>query len=293
MRRLTEYIVDWKQKQITEAMLFESEMYMITEGTFLKKFANWLGSLGGKMTAKIKEYQKDLVDFGKNVQTAFNGYVANSINDDSLPKETAQQNLEIITSAKPEEIPSKIAEIYNNNKNDANFKNSPTTAYLYLYGLEIAKEKGDAENQKILQDAFDSIPADVKKKAAENLKAERAENVPDKPEEAKPEENKPAEGQETVDPKKEPEKVEEIVDKVAEDDKITELAKEAQIKDIGKLKDFVTQKLKDSGKEFNEETVQGLLVMICNACKDQDFKKVEPVAASLDISISDILDIAQ
>ena len=291
MRTLIDYIYDWKQKQITEEMFVESEVIMINEGTFLKKLANWLGGLGGKLTAKIKEYQNDLVDFGKNVQTAFNGYVANTVNDKSLPKETTQKNLELITSAKPEEIPAKVVEIYNNNKNDAKFKNSPATAYLYLYALEIAKEKGDTENQKTLQEAFDSIPNDIKKQAAENLKSERSNNVPDE----KQTEEKPTETgeQQTVDPQKEPEKVEEIVDKVAENDKITELAKEAQIKDIEKLKDFVTQKLKDTGKEFNEETVQGLLVMICNACKDQDFKKVEPVASELNIKISDILNIAQ
>jgi len=286
MKTFKEYISN--VRFISEVMLYESETDMIVEGSFLKKLANWFGSTAGKITNKLREYQNDLVNFNKNVQTAFNGYAANSINDKSLSKETTQKHLDTITSVKPEEIPAKVVEIYNDNKNDPKYKASPSMAYLYLYALEIAKEKGDTENQKTLQDAFDSIPTDIKKQAAENLKTERSENKKNE-EQTSLNNSESSNSEQTINPKEEPEKVEQVVDKVADEDEMTKLAQECGIKKLQELKEFVTQKLKDSGKEFNEQTVKDLLVIICNANKAQDLNKLKEISQANNLTVEEIL----
>lgn len=217
---------------LTEFYNFTGEV-IITE-SFISRLAKLLGSKARKLIDSLKDTKKDLVRFPEDVKKAFNGFTANIANpEDKLQPKQRQELVERVSKTKIDDITDMIKQYYSDNKNNTAAKNSPMVAYLYALGVNVAKANNDKESLKTMEEAFRSIPNDVKKKAADFFKQEVSNN--DGNEEQQ--ENSP-----------EAEKTKEEIEKVVQQEEIAKPAQEAGI-ELKKL----TEKIYDIISSHSEE----------------------------------------
>lgn len=223
---------------LTEFYNFTGDV-IITE-SFISRLAKLLGSKARKLIDSLKDTKKDLVRFPEDVKKAFNGFTANIANpDDKLQAKQRQELVERVSKTKIDDITDMIKQYYSDNKNNTATKNSPMVAYLYALGVNVAKANNDKESLKTMEEAFRSIPNDVKKKAADFFKQEVSNN--DGNEEQQ--ENSP-----------EAEKTKEEIEKVVQQEEIAKPAKEANIS-LGQLESKIFDILADHN-DVNYEIAQ-------------------------------------
>lgn len=220
---------------LTEFYNFNGDV-IITE-SFISRLAKLLGSKARKLIDSLKDTKKDLVRFPEDVKKAFNGFTANIANpDDKLQLKQRQEIVERVSKTKIEDITDMIKQYYSDNKNNAAAKNSPMVAYLYALGVNVAKANNDKEGLKEMEEAFRSIPNDVKKKAADFFKQEVSNND---------------NNEEQQDNSPEAEKTKEEIEKVVQQEEIAKPAKEAGLE----LK-TLTAKIYNIISSYNEENTK-------------------------------------
>ena len=272
MKDLRNYIDSY---ELTESLLFESEE--IINETFIRDFANWLGSKSGSKIAKIKNFWGDLKNFGKDTKAAFDGMLA-SLLDERNKKENKKEKQELIDKAEnvDEFYKAGIEYVKKNSENDEMLKDS-TFIYTTLLVKTMATEKKDEETLKFINPIFDKIPEDAKKHAAE-VKKEIVDNK----------------GKETTTEETPKEEIEKKVEKVItnNDELLGSLAKEVGIKNIDKLKEFVSDKLNlgNNGEKVNDEVILGTCIMVCGAYRTQDPDTIEKIAKRLNSTSSELLE---
>lgn len=243
---------------LTEFYNFNGDV-IITE-SFISRLAKLLGSKARKLIDSLKDTKKDLVRFPEDVKKAFNGFTANIANpDDKLQPKQRQEIVERVSKTKIEDITDMIKQYYSDNKNNAAAKNSPMVAYLYALGVNVAKANNDKEGLKEMEEAFRSIPNDVKKKAADFFKQEVSNNDSN---------------EEQQDDSPEAEKAKEEIEKVVQQEEIAKPAKEANISleqlktkifDILADHNGVNYEIADNKMDEFEADVTALAQIIINA----------------------------
>ena len=255
MKRFSEYITD----SPIDEQLFSIDNEMVFESTFLSRLADWIGGNSKDIVNKVKEYKKDLFNFKDNVKRAYNGYIANLKNDNKLSKEEQQETLGKVINTNPKDIPSEVSKMYK----DSKVKDSPAMAYLYAFALELAKETGDKQSERILKQALDSISSDVKKEARKNVEEEVAANN-DKKEETPEEEP----GKASTDTVKTDNKIDDKVEKIVEKDPIETLSDRSNI-DINKLQSAIYSMMTKKDGEVKwpldnaNDVILGLSAIVC------------------------------
>ena len=197
-----------------------------------------------------EEYKNDFKQFPDNVAKAFNGFMANANNEkDKLEADKRQDIIDKVTAKDVEDIPKTVIELINSNKDNDNFKNSATTAYLTALAINIAKAKGNKEALTELEQFFKEISNNVKKEASDNFKNAVNDNKPDNTETtADNTEKTDTEGKQNnsadESDKTEDDQTKEVVDNVVNSEDIKQAAADANIK-ISKLTDEMMMLLND------------------------------------------------
>ena len=255
MKSIIEYARE-RQQQITQLNEMSSiNGDLILESTFFSKLAEFLGGKAREIKKRWEEYKNDFKQFPDNVAKAFNGFMANANNEkDKLEADKRQDIIDKVTAKDVEDIPKTVIELINSNKDNDNFKNSATTAYLTALAINIAKAKGNKEALTELEQFFKEISNNVKKEASDNFKnavndnkPDNTETTPDNTEKTDTEgkqNNSADESDKTEDDQTKDDQTKEVVDNVVNSEDIKQAAADANIK-ISKLTDEMMMLLND------------------------------------------------